>query len=142
MRCWNVRMGDLLTIGPDGSWTFKDSFTMSGPRLEGGKPRPPWHAKPYPADHAAGCQCNACGGQKEPKCSAPEIRNLFVLPEMYDYLTPWIREVQQRVGKRTDDLPLWLSWKRTKAGQWRGLTRSKLLVYRGRSREAGGADHR
>lgn len=122
----DVRMGDLLTIGPDGSWTFKDSFIMAGPRLKGGKPRKPWAPKPYPADHTPGCLCTKCGGQKEPKRSAPEIRHLFILPEMHPYLTPWILEVQRRVGKLTDDLFLWLSRKRTKAGAWRPLARQSF----------------
>jgi integrase len=127
----DVRMGDLLTIGPDGSWTFKDSFTMEGARLKGGKPRPPWHPKPYPADHVVGCMCNKCGGQKEPKRSAPEVRHLFVLDQMHDYLQPWIMEVEQRVGKLTDDLFLWLSRKRhkdkiTKVKSWRPLTRQSF----------------
>jgi integrase len=107
-------MGDILTLAPDGSWTFKEAFHMSGPRLKGGKPRPPWQPKPYPADHVQGCMCNKCGGQKEPKRSAPEIRHLFILPEMHPYLTPWILEVQARVGKLTDDLFLWVSRKRHK----------------------------
>jgi integrase len=122
----DVRMGDLLTISPDGAWTFKESFTMSGPRLKGGKPRPPWQPKPYPADHVAGCMCHKCGGQKKPKRSAPEIRHLFILPEMHPYLTPWIAEVQQRVGKLTPDLYLWLSRKRATDGSWRALTRQSF----------------
>jgi integrase len=36
-----VRMGDILNIAADGSWTFKEDFMLSGARLKGGKPRSP-----------------------------------------------------------------------------------------------------
>jgi integrase len=122
----DVRCGDLLDIAPDGSWSFKDSFSMEGPRLKGGKPRKPWHPKPYPVDHVQGCMCQKCGGQKEPKRSAPEIRHLCILPEMQPYLIPWILELQARVGKLTPDLFVWLSRKRTKDGNWHPLTRQSF----------------
>jgi integrase len=122
----DVRMGDILTIASDGSWTFKEGFHMGGARLKGGKPRKPWQPKPYPADHVTGCLCNKCGGQKEPKRSAPEVRRLGITPEMPDFLTPWILEVEARVGKLTDDLYLWLSRKRAKDKSWRPLTRQSF----------------
>jgi integrase len=126
----DVRMGDILNFAPDGSWTFKEDFTMSGPRLKGGKPRQkPWVKPEKPAGHADDCPCNICNAH-EPKRSAPEIRQLFILEEMHSYLTPWIQEVERRVGKLTSDLYLWLSRKRhtdaNKVKHWRAISRQQF----------------
>ena len=78
----DVRMGDILTIAPDGSWTYKEAFSMSGPRSKGGKPRPPWHPKPYPVDHVPGLYVYQVRRAEENRSARrPEVRNLYILPE-------------------------------------------------------------
>jgi integrase len=126
---WGLRVSEdnSLTVGDicqeDG--TLKDAFTVKPERLKGGKPRKAWQPKPYPADHAPGCLCNKCGGQKEPKHTPPIARTLPITPEMRPYLEAWLKELMARVGELTLDLPLWLSRKRTKAGVWKAISRQQ-----------------
>jgi integrase len=126
---WGLRVSEdnSLTVGDithaDGS--LKDVFVVAPERLKGGKPRPPWRPKPYPADHVHGCMCSKCGGQKPPKQTPPIARTLPITPEMRPYLLAWLKELWARVGELTPDMPLWLSRKRTQAGAWKAISRQQ-----------------
>jgi integrase len=42
---------------------------------------------------------------------------------MRPYLDAWLKELRQRVGELTPDIPLWLSRKRTTDGRWKAISR-------------------